>query len=64
MDHYERYQKASADVQTRLNATMYLAPQIFSKAAIAATEAQGGSPLGLAHETYCCTFVAGPDRRP
>ncbi|KAK8036503.1 FAD-binding domain-containing protein [Apiospora marii] len=53
LEHYERYEKASADVQTRLNATMYLAPQIFSKAAIAATEAKGGSPLQLANESYC-----------
>ncbi|KAF3067391.1 Bifunctional solanapyrone synthase [Daldinia childiae] len=53
LDHYERYQTVSNDVQTRLNATLYFAPQIFGKSAVAVTSAQGGSPLGLSQDTHC-----------
>lgn len=56
-DHYLRFQKVSADVQKRLNATMYFAPQIFSKAAVAATSEQGESPLVLSQDTHCCMCI-------
>ncbi|KHN93732.1 FAD-binding, type 2 [Metarhizium album ARSEF 1941] len=53
LDHYERFQKVSLDVQNRLNASLYFAPQIFSRSAVAATSAQGGSPLMLSQDTHC-----------
>lgn len=52
-DHYDRFADAAADASSRLNASMYFAPQILSKAAVAKTAAGAGSPLLLSNDTHC-----------
>ncbi|KAL5114029.1 hypothetical protein ACEQ8H_008085 [Pleosporales sp. CAS-2024a] len=54
---YALYLAVSADVQSRLNATMYFAPQLFSKRAVAQTASRGGSPLGLLPKNHCCKCI-------
>lgn len=54
-DHYDRFADAAADASSRLNASMYFAPQILSKAAVAKTAAGAGSPLLLSNDTHCRT---------